>query len=205
MASGRGGCLTTVAVLHPGLDATIYNLVALAWFLSFVVEIAIIRSGGQRSTTFRADRGSGLFILLSIFVAITVANAIAGAGIGLLPKASFYLGIIMMLSGIGFRLWAVSTLRTFFSYTVQIKKEHHVIESGPYRFVRHPAYAGSLLTIVGVGFALQSWVAVLVMATVFVVFFGYRIGVEENVLVSSLGEEYVLYSKRVKRLIPYVF
>lgn len=111
----------------------------------------------------------------------------------------------MMVSGIGFRFWAVSTLRSFFSYTVQIKKEHHVIESGPYRFVRHPAYSGSLLTIVGVGFALQSWVAVLVMAGVFMLVFGYRIRVEEKALVSSLGKDNLLYSKRVKRLIPYVF
>ena len=66
--------MPTVAVFHPGLDATLYNIVTLAWVLSFFVEMAIIRSAGQRSTTFRADRGSGLFILVSIFVSISIAN-----------------------------------------------------------------------------------------------------------------------------------
>jgi protein-S-isoprenylcysteine O-methyltransferase Ste14 len=111
----------------------------------------------------------------------------------------------MMLAGILTRLWAVSTLRSFFSYTVQIKEGHHVVQTGPYRFVRHPAYTGSLLTVLGIGFALQSWGAVLVMAAVFGVTFGYRIRVEEKVLTDSLGEEYLSYSRRVKRLIPYVY
>jgi len=110
----------------------------------------------------------------------------------------------MMILGIAFRFWAVASLRSFFSYTVQIKEGHHVIESGPYRFVRHPAYAGSLLTIVGVGFALQSWGAVLLIAAVFFAAFGYRIKVEERALLVSLGEEYLSYAKKVKRMIPYV-
>ncbi|MDA4132040.1 MAG: protein-S-isoprenylcysteine O-methyltransferase, partial [Thaumarchaeota archaeon] len=80
-----------------------------------------------------------------MFIAIFVADAFATAGFALLPPASFYLGVGMMVSGILVRLWAVSTLRGFFSYTVQIKEGHHVIQSGPYRFVRHPAYTGSLL------------------------------------------------------------
>jgi protein-S-isoprenylcysteine O-methyltransferase Ste14 len=43
------------------------------------------------------------------------------------------------------------------------------------------------------------------MAAVFGVTFGYRIRVEEKVLTGSLGEEYLSYSRRVKRLIPYVY
>ncbi len=70
---------------------------------------------------------------------------------------------------------------------------------------RRQAYAGSLLTIFGVGFALQSWIAVLLMAGIFIAVFGYRISVEEKALVRSLGEEYLLYSTRLKRLVPYVF
>jgi protein-S-isoprenylcysteine O-methyltransferase Ste14 len=70
--------------------------------------------------------------------------------------------------------------------------------------VRHPAYTGSLLTIVGLGFVLQSWGAVLVLIAFFGIAFGYRIHVEEGVLTSKLGDEYVAYVKRTKRLIPYV-
>jgi protein-S-isoprenylcysteine O-methyltransferase Ste14 len=196
--------LVTVAVFQPGLDAIVYDGAVLLWVSSFVVERLIIRSGGERSTEVRSDRGSGLLILFAIFGSISVANAFAASGITLLPRASFYIGVAMMLLGMAFRFWAVATLRSFFSYTVQIKEGHHVIESGPYRFVRHPAYTGSLLTIVGVGFALQSWGAVLLIAIVFLAAFGYRMRVEERALVDSLGEEYLSYARRVKRIIPFV-
>jgi len=197
--------LVTVAVFQPGLDALVYDLVVLLWILSFFVETLIIRSGGERPTEVRSDKGSGLLILLSVFGSISIANAFAASGFALLPVAAFYVGLAMMLLGMAFRFWAVASLRSFFSYTVQIKEGHHVIESGPYRFVRHPAYAGSLVTIVGVGFALQSWGAVLLIAVVFLAAFGYRVQVEERALVRSLGEEYLSYSKRVKRIIPFVF
>jgi len=141
----------------------------------------------------------------SIFGSISIADVFAASGFAILPVESLYLGLAMMVLGIGFRLWAVATLRSFFSYTVQIKTGHRVIQSGPYRLVRHPAYAGTLLTLVGVGFALQSWGAVLLIAFVFTLVFGYRIRVEEQALVGSLGEEYLSYARRVKRLIPFIF
>lgn len=194
-----------VVVFQPGLDALVYDLVVSLWILSFLVETLIIRSGGSRSTAVRSDKGSGLLILLSVFGSISIANAFARSGLALLPVAAFYLGLGLMVLGMAFRFWAVASLRSFFSYTVQIKEGHHVIASGPYQFVRHPAYAGSLLTIVGVGFALQSWGAVLLIAVVFAAAFGYRIRVEERALVGSLGEEYLAYAKKVKRMIPFVF
>ncbi len=197
--------MATVTVFQPGLDALVYGLVVLLWVLSFFVETLIIRSGGERPAEVRSDRGSGLLILLSVFGSISIANVFAASGFALLPVASFYVGLAMMLLGTAFRFWAVASLRSFFSYTVQIKEGHRVIESGPYRFVRHPAYAGSLLTVVGVGFALQSWGAVLFIAVVFLAAFGYRMQVEEKALVASLGEEYLSYAKRVKRVIPFVF
>lgn len=197
--------MVAVAVFHSGVDAVVYDGVIFLWVLSFFVERLIIRSGGERSAEIESDRGSGLIIVLGIFGSLSIANVFAASGLTRLPVASFYLGLAMMLLGMAFRFWAVSTLRSFFSYTVQIKEGHHVIESGPYRFVRHPAYAGSLLTLVGVGFVLQSWGAVLLIATVFLLAFGYRMRVEERALVGSLGEEYLSYAKRVKRIIPFIF
>jgi len=87
---------------------------------------------------------------------------------------------------------------------VGVQKGQKVVDKGPYRLVRHPAYTGGLLTLVGLGLALQSWGAVLLLALIFSLTFGYRIYVEERVLVSELGDEYVKYTKWTKRLIPYI-
>jgi len=195
----------TPVVFASPLDGAIYLGIYVAWFASFFVEAEIIRRAGARQTAKSSDRGSGPLIFVSVAIAIFVADAFAIAGAAPLPAWSFYLGVGFMAAGILIRLWAVSTLRYFFSYTIQIMEGHRVVESGPYRFVRHPAYTGSLLTILGIGFSLQSWGAVLLMTAIFGVAFGYRIRVEERVLAASLGEEYLSYSRRVKRLIPYVY
>ena len=79
------------------------------------------------------------------------------------------------------------------------------MDTGPYRYVRHPSYTGALTIFVGLGLALQSWGAVLALLLIFAVVWGYRIHVEEGVLISQLGEAYVSYARRTKRLIPYVF
>jgi protein-S-isoprenylcysteine O-methyltransferase Ste14 len=197
--------MVAVEVFQPGLAAALYGTVSLAWVASFLLEGLIIRSGGQKSAEVRSDKGSGVLIIVSIFGSISIADVFAASGFTILPVESLYLGLAMMVMGMGFRLWAVATLRSFFSYTVQIKTGHRVIQSGPYRFVRHPAYAGTLLTLVGVGFALQSWGAVLLIAFVFTLVFGYRIRVEEQALAGSLGEEYLSYARKVKRLIPFIF
>jgi len=63
--------LVAVVVFQSGVDAVVYDAVVLAWVSSFLVERLIIRSGGERSTEIRSDRGSGLLILLSIFFSIS--------------------------------------------------------------------------------------------------------------------------------------
>ena len=59
-----------------------------------------------------------------------------------------------------------------------------------------------MLTILGLGVALRSWVGVIVLVALFSLGYGYRIRVEERALLKELGEEYALYMKRTKRLFP---
>jgi protein-S-isoprenylcysteine O-methyltransferase Ste14 len=78
----------------------------------------------------------------------------------------------------------------------------HRIASSSY--VRPPSYTGALIFFVGLGLALQSWGAVLALLLIFAVVYGYRMHVEEEILISELAEAYISYSQRTKRLIPYV-
>ncbi len=79
------------------------------------------------------------------------------------------------------------------------------MERGPYRFVRHPMYTGLILVYVGIGWAAQSWAAVILTSLVTTKFAAYCIPDEEKALVSEFGEQYASYSRRVKRLIPFIF
>lgn len=172
---------------------------------TFLIEPIITRSTKAKTAKPREDKGSASLIFLSVFVGIITAFQFAGANIMPLPEWIFILGICFMMMGIFVREWAVTTLRGFFLFTVGTRQDQKVIETGPYRLVRHPGYSGTILTMVGLGLATQSAVAVLIMVVVCIIAYGYRIHVEERALTRELGEEYLRYMSRTKRLIPFVF
>ena len=78
------------------------------------------------------------------------------------------------------------------------------MESGPYRLIRHPSYTGVLILSSGTGLAVQSWAAILIDITILGIVYGYRMFVEEKVLINEMGNSYVEYMKRTKRVIPYI-
>ncbi len=82
--------------------------------------------------------------------------------------------------------------------------DHKVIDKGPYHYIRHPMYAGGLLSVLGIGMALQSWPGMLVIVVVPGLGWGNRIRIEERFLSAELGNDYVEYMKRTKRLIPFL-
>jgi protein-S-isoprenylcysteine O-methyltransferase Ste14 len=94
----------------------------------------------------------------------------------------------------------------FFSPVVRIQSErgHHLVDSGPYRLVRHPGYAGSLLSCVGGALALGSCWALVPVGALGVLILR-RIVVEDRFLKANL-EGYAEYSERVRyRLLPGVW
>jgi protein-S-isoprenylcysteine O-methyltransferase Ste14 len=109
-----------------------------------------------------------------------------------------------MFGGIVFRQWAIAVLGRYFSGMIGVQKEQKVVDTGPYHLIRHPSYTGALIFYVGMGLAVQSWAAVLVAVIVFGAVYGYRIFVEEKVLINELGNNYVDYKKRTKRIIPFL-
>ena len=109
-----------------------------------------------------------------------------------------------MLAGIAVRQWSIAVLGRFFFGVIGVQEVQKVVESGPYRLVRHPSYSGPLLIMVGIGLVFQSWGAALVIIPIFAVCYGYRMYVEERVLMANLGNSYTEYMKRTKRVIPFL-
>src|SRR6478672_8739085 len=98
------------------------------------------------------------------------------------------------------RSWSVWTLGRHFRRDVTIEADQRVITAGPYRWVRHPAYAGNLLTYGGLGLALGSWVSAAVVLTVAFVGLLPRIKLEERTLEQAFGSAYVDYERATARL-----
>ena len=74
----------------------------------------------------------------------------------------------------------------------------------PYRWIRHPSYTGTLLTITGVLLAATNWLALVGILPVLAALL-YRMHVEEQALSEQLGEPYRAYMRRTKRLLPFVY
>src|SRR5271157_35620 len=183
----------------------IFGAACLLWVLSAVVGGGIIpwlrRSGGNVK---KNDSGSVLLIRVLVYVSVFIAILLAIKNMAMLPNWFFYPGIVLMVIGIFLRQWSIFILGRFFTLTVGVQKNQKVVDYGPYRFIRHPSYLGLFMIMIGIGLALCSWGGVLVILAMSGLAFGYRIHIEEKVLVSELGDDYIQYMKRTKRLIPFV-
>ena len=177
-------------------------------FLFGMAISSIIEDSGARqakkSQKTTGDKSTSLVLNAVTFFSLASAVLLGYARIAVLPSWLFYPGLATYLFGIAYANWAAITLGRFYAPTVQVQIDHRVIDKGPYRFVRHPRYAGGLLAYLGLGLALQSWAAVLVLLIATGLGYIYRIRVEERFLIAELGDDYIEYCKRTKRIIPFV-
>ena len=115
---------------------------------------------------------------------------------------TLFVGAAIALVGVALRSWAVWTLGRFFRREVTVEAGQRVVRTGPYQWLRHPAYTGNLLTFAGIGLALGSWVSAVLLLAVSIGAHVPRIYVEETELERSFGDEYRDYERTTARLIP---
>lgn len=187
-------------------EEAIILLVCCLWaFSEFAGGYVTHRSHRGEKVKAGSDRASRMVIWLSLFVSIIIVFFFGTNNITPLADWFFYFGIALMLAGVALRQWSKLVLGRFFSTTVKIVTDHRIVANGPYRVIRHPAYSGSLLTLVGLGLASRTWGGTLVVVALFGLVYNYRINIEEKALTTEFGQEYVDYAKKTKRLIPFLF
>lgn len=115
------------------------------------------------------------------------------------------LGFILIALGYSFATWAIVENRFFSSMVrIQMERGHVVCDSGPYKIVRHPGYAGNLLPLPGIAMALSSVFAIIPMIAAIVIIL-IRTTLEDRTLREELTG-YEEYASRVRyRLIPGVY
>jgi protein-S-isoprenylcysteine O-methyltransferase Ste14 len=119
-----------------------------------------------------------------------------------MPLALQVLGLAMYLASTGFIMW-VFRENSFAAPVIKVQaaRDHHVVSTGPYAFVRHPMYSGIMLFFVGVPLLVGSWWGV-ALAPLFSILFAVRAGIEERALIAGLPG-YADYAARVRyRMLP---
>jgi protein-S-isoprenylcysteine O-methyltransferase len=163
--------------------------------------IALRMRAGRRD---RADDRGSLRLLAIVFpiswwvgiAAIWVPHVSIGS------VALFRAGLVVMIAGQLLRWWSIATLGRLFTVNVAIRDGHELIDWGPYRYVRHPAYTAILLVHLGAALCLGNALTLIVLTVPTTLALLNRIRVEEDVLRSGLGDRYSEYMTRTKRLIP---
>ncbi len=197
-----------------------YGLAGLVVILLYAVQSEI--RFGKRARAHRAGSAdrystvvvsvSAAIVILGFALAIKAASPSAAPWLpnwfcrALLPglPAVAWLGVAMGLLGLFLRLWAVLTLRERYTRTLLIQDEQTIERSGPYYRVRHPGYLGSLLCLNGIALASGNTVTLIVSLLATVAAYSYRIRIEDEMLVRSLGPPYLVYRQQVGALLPSV-
>jgi len=189
-----------------------------AMLLAFMIvaETLLMRKRLSGDGSRQADRGSLRLLMAVIGISATLAWAIGrlvpqARFTALLPldaaaaTALYVAGLVVFAAGLALRWYAMRYLGRFFTFDVAVAADHRVVDTGPYRLVRHPAYTGSLMSFVGLGLCGGNALSLLVLVAPIVLAFGRRIAIEEAALAAALGPAYGDYMRRTKRLVPFVY
>ncbi|MCW2567078.1 MAG: putative Isoprenylcysteine carboxyl methyltransferase [Mycobacterium sp.] len=187
------------------LLALVYGTVVVWLAAELVLQLRQYRQGSRARVTERLS--------LVVFVVLAYAGwQLAVVAARRLPQFALphpvavgSVGLVVAWCGIAFRLWAIRSLGRFFRGVVHIQEGHRVVQSGPYRWLRHPSYSGGLLAVLGFSLTFGNAVSALVFFAAFLAALLYRIRAEERVLFAELGDDYARYAARTRRLIPGVW
>jgi len=114
-----------------------------------------------------------------------------------------WLAACVVVVGLAVTLWARAALGGNWSGSVTFKEDHELIQSGPYRYVRHPIYSGLLLMSLGTAI-LHAWSWQFVFCALLLVALWSKLRAEEQLLTRHFPEAYPQYRQRVRALIPFV-
>ncbi len=179
--------------------------------LFFVIE-SRLRIGQEAKSLDKkpSDRGSTNLLVAAFLVtglSLLAAPVLNYFEIGRLTFSLVvgWIGIAISLSGFALRLWAYRTLGQFYTRTLRLSDNQHIVRQGPYRLIRHPGYAGLILMWLGAAIASTNWITFAFAAVAILAAYHYRIQAEEDMLITAMGKEYGDYRAHTRRLIPFIY
>lgn len=190
----------------------LYNLLIILCWVIFIGYLALAsvnvkrdrgEEEGWKSNRF-ALTSTALFVVVIFTFLLRDRILMVSSAADVVPADSILsaLGTVLCATGIVIAIWARVHLGRNWSSEPALKEGHHLVTTGPYRYVRNPIYAGVLLAALGSALVGGSiWIGVLF---VLVLLFSYRMYKEERMLSAEFPVEYPAYKRRTYRLLPFL-
>ncbi len=182
-----------------------FEIVWICWLLSEILLNRILLA--KNNSGKNPDKYSLAIIWITICISIFL-GVYFSMKVQLKIINSDYLrisGTLIILLGMLIRFVAIRTLGKFFTVNLNVRSDHKVIQHGFYKYLRHPAYTGSLLSFLGFGLSFNNWLSLLIVFVPVFLSMAYRISIEEKLLLETFGKEYEDYCIKTKRLLPFIF
>lgn len=120
----------------------------------------------------------------------------------LFPAWVRWSGAVIILTGDLLFVWSHRALGRNWSPVLEIRKEHTLVTSGPYKFIRHPMYAAIFIIGTGISLLSSNWIVALSYMLPVICMYLVRISDEEKMMTEQFGDEYREYMRNTNRLIP---
>ncbi len=111
--------------------------------------------------------------------------------------------VVVVLLGLLILIWARRSLGSNWKANVSVKKDHELVQSGPYKHVRHPIYSGFLTMVLGTSISNGQLISLIIFAICFAGLYLKALR-EESLLTVQFSDEYPKYKAKSKALIPYI-
>jgi len=162
----------------------------------------------SRDDSVDTDRRTLRTLWITIVIAVTggilVSYRVPQAAITGGPALVWW-GCRLFAFGLALRWYSIFYLGRFFTVNVAIHSGHEVVDTGPYRWIRHPSYTGAITAFIGMALTLENWASLALIVLPILWAFVRRIRVEEMALEKALGSPYTKYMARTQRLVPFLY
>jgi protein-S-isoprenylcysteine O-methyltransferase Ste14 len=182
-------------------------IVALAWGAMELSQFSRGLEARKGATKIGGATSRAVFLacLTAASVFLYLAPRIVPAAVIRPGAAAFAAGMAILVAGLMLRGWSFKTLGEYFTFTVMVSTDQPVVANGPYRLLRHPSYTGILLGCIGAGLTSANWAGLAAMALLPLSVILWRIHIEENALMTTLGDRYRAYASQHQRLVPLIW
>lgn len=189
------------------MNIKVIIIVAFSLLYGFFEIFMSMRQRNKRSVIKTGDRLSIWILIICISLGYWLSFIIGATRTGRIYHwdTFFLIGALLAIIGLIIRVSAIMTLKQHFTYTVTKIENHELIENGLYKSIRHPGYLGQMIIFLGISTSLSNWLSIIFMIVPVFIGYIYRITVEEKFMIKQMGQKYLDYRKRTKRLIPLIY